>query len=93
MTTTYYYKHGRMSGDDNVDSCAKKEIHKLENGTKRNLFYVKYTDGHLYNPFQPNTHRRNTLKWLKVKEETFDFYVRFIKTGRLSSLRYAERSV
>ena len=86
---TYYDKDANII-TENVDiSCA---YIALINDKKS--YYVKVLRASLFNPEGMDSNKIKSLltKFSKVKKETFDFYIDYLKTKQMNSLTWAERS-
>jgi len=80
-----------LSLDDNRQSCAKEIINDTK-GTVRH--YIRWGNGSFVNPFHTDFFRirLRDYRWLKVSNEVFNMYVRFLRTGSNKYLHLAERA-
>ena len=89
MLTTYYDQNGE-SQDESKASCAKKVIYEQ----RPDKHYIKrYTT--FFNPYSADAaeRRRGRYTFKVVNKDTFDYYLRFLNTGKQILLQHAERSV
>ena len=86
---TYYDKDANVITENVEVSCAY--IATIDD---KETYYVKVLRGSLFNPEGMDSNKIKSLlgKFSKVKKETFDFYVDYLKTKQRNSLTWAERS-
>lgn len=99
--STVYYKRGFILDDDvktnlvtakEDKECCAKAIHNLDNDTVR--YFVKLgKDGTFADPDGTDFHRarRGFFSWTKVPTDSFNLYVKFLRTGSKTCLHQAER--
>lgn len=101
--TYFSFPGAKESLVESKDSLAKK----IEFEGMPNQFYAKYStsgmdsgqlcnpNSPLYNPINQTKFHSETGKyhyeWKKVKEEIFELYLSFLKTGNVAYIRQAER--
>ena len=87
-----YNKAGDLVGDEESVYAESSEI-DLGNATQKK-FYVLTSNGGLFDPRGPDSHRERTVrKELRItNEKTFEYYVQYLKTKNTLFMRRAERS-
>lgn len=97
---TLYYNKGSKLVDGKLankildketsESCAK-EVDSSQTDNK--VYYIKTYNNSFVDPFNVDLNRRtkNIFKWVRVKKEVFDLYLRFLRTGSRQALHHAER--
>jgi len=86
---TYYDKDANII-TENVDiSCAYIAV-----VNDKKVYYIKVLRGSLFNPEGMDSNKIKSVlgKFSKVSKETFDHYVKYLKTKQRNSLTWAERS-
>ncbi len=88
-TYIFYSKDGNVTEDEVGASCAYIATTKGKKG-----LYIKSMRGHLFDPFGMDGSKINSvgIKFSKVSSETFDHYLKYLKTKQNNSLTWAERS-
>ena len=86
---TYYDKDANVITENVEASCAYVALIN-----EKKSYYVKVLRGSLFDPKGMDSNKIKSLliKFSKVKKETFDFYVDYLKTKQVNSLTWAERS-
>lgn len=75
-----YDNRGNETDKDNLAFA------KNENG-----YFIKCSYGRFIDPHSIITPKR--LTWMKVTEECFGFYLRFLETGKVMYMNQAQRSI
>lgn len=88
-TYIFYSKDGNVTEDEVGASCAYIATTKGKEG-----LYIKSMRGNLFDPFGMDESKINSIsiKFSKVSSETFDHYLKYLKTKQNNSLTWAGRS-
>lgn len=89
---TYYDKDGNATEDISM-SCAYIEKSGVEE-SYREKYHVKTIRGNIYDPQGIDSRKVNSInsKFSKVSEETFDHYIKYLKTKQRNHFTWADRS-
>ena len=90
MTTTIYYRPGAKKSLQEVDFSSAKEVIVSDNITH---YYILRRDSSFANPYDSwelRVHSKK-YKYVKVRKEVFDAYMKFLKTGNHMFLTKSER--
>lgn len=81
-----------VSDEEDKLAGAKSVINEYTNNER---YFVKAVGITLFNPTNRDhqNSRKYNWKFVKVKKETFDNYLKFLKTGTIAFLTLAERSM
>lgn len=87
----FYTKSGQLSTEDSSD-CVAKEV--LNDDTSKSRFYVKCLRGKPVDvregSFEKN---KKNLEYKLVKQEVFNYYLKYLIKGGDSYLKAAERAI
>lgn len=88
----FYQTHGKTTEKDSNQACGKA-VYNENSGQW--VYYIKFMDGGFIDPFSRDISLvgYSKFQWVRVKEETFQFYANFLSGGNKTNLSYAERSV
>ena len=88
-TYIFYDKDGNTIEEEVESSCAYIATVKGKEGR-----YIKAIRGHLFDPFGMDSNKINSIytKFCKVSDDTFDHYIKYLKTRQNNSFTWAERS-
>lgn len=89
---TYYDRKGNLT-DDARNTFAQILTKEKADGKQTKVFYITTYNNILYDPMGPDGHRKNINLTLKdVDQQTFDYYIMYLKTKNSLYMTRAQRS-
>lgn len=89
---SYYDKKGTLV-DDPRNAFAQVVIKQKSDGKETRQYYITTYNNILYDPMGPDGHRKNiNLNMKDVDQQTFDYYIMYLKTKNSLYMTRAQRS-